>query len=305
MESQNLDIKISKGVRLVIHGDEMEISKKNKTIIKDKLENFILTWHTEKKSIGVLTLDVLFIHPQTTEDFQISTNPKNKQWEDLKYFADNVADIYFKKEIQEKFLSACGYGYSRYQLLHSGQNLLESGISKNEDFDTFRDALLTFPGFSSSFVKKEVKYLYEALNPNEKVYGVTNGNMDGNTWIIACTDKRILFVDKGLLYGVRHAEILIDKITSITYKSGLVLGEINIQCGSETKSIKNVSKLSTAPFVDVVHKSMELFNNQKPIEIQNQPVSVADELLKFKSLLDAGLITESDFEKQKEKLLNS
>ena len=164
---------------------------------------------------------------------------------------------------------------------------------------------MTFPGFSSSFVKKEVKYLYEALNPNEKVYGVTNGNMDGNTWIIACTDKRILFVDKGLLYGVRHAEILIDKITSITYKSGLVLGEINIQCGSETKSIKNVSKLSTAPFVDVVHKSMELFNNQKPIEIQNQPVSVADELLKFKSLLDAGLITESDFEKQKGKLLNS
>jgi hypothetical protein len=34
------------------------------------------------------------------------------------------------------------------------------------------------------------------------------------------------------------------------------------------------------------------------------PLSVADELLKFKSLLDAGAITESEYNAQKEKLLN-
>lgn len=35
------------------------------------------------------------------------------------------------------------------------------------------------------------------------------------------------------------------------------------------------------------------------------PASVADELLKFKSLLDAGAITEAEYNAQKDKLLNS
>ena len=38
--------------------------------------------------------------------------------------------------------------------------------------------------------------------------------------------------------------------------------------------------------------------------IQTPPVSIADELSKFKALLDSGAITEADYNAQKEKLLN-
>lgn len=48
--------------------------------------------------------------------------------------------------------------------------------------------------------------------------------------------------------------------------------------------------------------------NQPNVESQAAalaaPSSVADELMKFKSLLDSGAITESEYNSQKEKLLN-
>ena len=40
------------------------------------------------------------------------------------------------------------------------------------------------------------------------------------------------------------------------------------------------------------------------IQAQNNIPSVADELLKFKQLLDAGVITQEEFDKKKKELLN-
>lgn len=53
-------------------------------------------------------------------------------------------------------------------------------------------------------------------------------------------------------------------------------------------------------------KEREAIQNQKPVVpiAVNEPVSVAEELMKFKQLLDAGAITQHEFEEQKRKLLN-
>ncbi len=50
-----------------------------------------------------------------------------------------------------------------------------------------------------------------------------------------------------------------------------------------------------------VQKQIESDNTPQPVPVQ----SVADELLKFKSLLDAGVITEEEYNVQKSKLLNN
>ena len=44
--------------------------------------------------------------------------------------------------------------------------------------------------------------------------------------------------------------------------------------------------------------------NQKNINTADSGLSIADELIKFKKLKDDGVITEDEFQKQKEKLLN-
>lgn len=140
------------------------------------------------------------------------------------------------------------------------------------------------------------------LYTDESVFAIASGIMDGNTWLIACTNKRIIFIDSGMIYGVRHSEVMIDKVNAISFKNGMMLGEIHVQDGANTRVIKNVQKYSTKPFVDAVHKAMELSKESKTI-IQQQATSAADELLKFKQLLDMGAITQEEFEKQKAKLL--
>ena len=57
-------------------------------------------------------------------------------------------------------------------------------------------------GDTQFFTKKELYYLPEVLMENEPVLAYTSGFMDGNTWLITLTDRRIIFLDKGLIYGL-------------------------------------------------------------------------------------------------------
>lgn len=172
-------------------------------------------------------------------------------------------------------------------------------ITNQMDYYTFSQELSHLPGYDSFGTKKEIYHLYKNLYSKEIVYSIASGMMDGNTWLITCTSKRIIFVDCGMIYGVKQVEIPLDKINSISYKNGILLGEIHIQDGASEKTILNVQKYSTKPFVDSVHSAMESKRNT----IQNSPYSVANELMKLKSLMDSGIITLDEFEDQKRKLL--
>lgn len=63
--------------------------------------------------------------------------------------------------------------------------------------------------------KKEIKELPNILKDDEELIYITSGFNDGNTWLIACTDKRILFLDKGMIFGLKQKEIPLDKVHSI------------------------------------------------------------------------------------------
>lgn len=178
----------------------------------------------------------------------------------------------------------------------------ESPNKYSESKNSFYEELSRLPGFDAWGTKKEIKHLKTMLKENEDVYAVASGLMENNTWLIACTSKRVIFVDCGMIYGVRHSEIMIDKINSISFKNGILLGEIHIEDGASTRIIKNVQKYSTKPFVDAVHRAMENAKRNNLI-IQNNEISVADELMKFKKLLDIGAITEDEYNIQKERLL--
>lgn len=52
-----------------------------------------------------------------------------------------------------------------------------------------------------------------------------------------------------------------------------------------------------------IKKYIEMKNNEQP-QTTVQSVSVADELLKLKQLLDGGVLTQEEFDEQKKKMLN-
>ncbi|OAM29049.1 MULTISPECIES: PH domain-containing protein [Eikenella] len=150
--------------------------------------------------------------------------------------------------------------------------------------------------------KKEVKELPNIIHDDEIITYATSGLLDGNTWLIVSTNKRVIFLDKGMIFGLKQVEIPLEKINSISYKKGLLLGEIDIWDGASRMGITGVTKQTLVPFVNAVNKAKEELAN-----LHSQPVSshlsTADEILKFKNLLDQGILTQEEFDKKKKELL--
>lgn len=153
--------------------------------------------------------------------------------------------------------------------------------------------------------KKEVKTLVSLLKENEQVLYATSGLLDGNTYLIVCTNVRLLFLDKGMVYGLKKLESPFSKINSVSYKVGMIFGEILVHHGSDSMLIKNIMKNTVEKMASTIQHQIEEKENNASSHttiVQNQ-VSAADELLKYKQLLDAGVITQEEFDKKKSELL--
>jgi phage protein len=147
--------------------------------------------------------------------------------------------------------------------------------------------------------KKEVKELTNIINDDEIITYATSGVYDGHTWLVVSTNKRIIFLDKGMLFGVNQIEIPLSKVNAVKYKKGLFVGEIEIRDGASMFRVKSVLKKTLIPFINAVNNSIEEIK-----KTQNSPkLSVADEIMKFKRLLDEGAITQEEFDKKKKELL--
>lgn len=154
--------------------------------------------------------------------------------------------------------------------------------------------------------KKEIKSLPEVLHEGESIKGLTSGLMDANTWLIVCTDRRIVFLDKGLIYGLQRKDTPLEKINSIEHKTGMIFGKITIREAGTEMTISNIYKETVAPFVESVNTAIEELKNSSNVEAaaKNEHLDVASQLGKLADLRDRGVLTEEEFQGQKKKLLS-
>lgn len=156
--------------------------------------------------------------------------------------------------------------------------------------------------------KKEIKSLPDIINDNETILYATSGLVSGNTILCVLTDSRIIFVDKGLVYGVKSTEIPLDMVNSVSYSKGLILAKIVIVNGATTTEIDNVAKGTADLMADKIKKSSEEYKNKLRSANQNDfnqsPNDPVDEIRKYKGLLDDGIITQDEFDAKKKQLLN-
>ena len=153
--------------------------------------------------------------------------------------------------------------------------------------------------------RKEISELPNILTVDEHIKAMTSGVTEGNTWLIVCTNRRVLMLDKGMLYGLKLIDIPLDRINSISHSKGLLLGKISITDGATTRTIENIANTTVSFFADTVNKEIEIFKQSKntPVAQVVNNVSVADELIKFKQLLDMGVLTQEEFDMKKKELL--
>ncbi|HHE7005714.1 TPA: PH domain-containing protein [Staphylococcus aureus] len=151
--------------------------------------------------------------------------------------------------------------------------------------------------------KKEVKELPMILKDNENIMYVTSG-LYNNTYLIVCTDLRLLFLDKGMIYGLKFHEFPFEKINSVSYKKGLLFGEIIIHHGSSSITIGSITKNTVSRMAETIQEQISIReSSMKPSNSEKTSFSVADELIKYKELLDAGVLSQEEFDKKKQQLL--
>lgn len=154
------------------------------------------------------------------------------------------------------------------------------------------------------FTKKELHYLPEILKDGEQVLAFTSGVMDGNTWLITLTERRIIFLDKGMLFGLKQSIIDLDKVNSVTCSTRLLLGDIVITDGARDRIIKNVSKMAVKNFTNKVQDAIDNLAQSKKAP---GPISAADrydQLEKLSRLKDSGVLTADEFTREKARLLS-
>mgnify|MGYP001182711115 FL=1 len=91
-------------------------------------------------------------------------------------------------------------------------------------------------------VGKELKHLHEVINKGENILGHTRGFYNGNTWLVCITDRRVLFLDKGMIYGMKSAEIPLDNVSSVNYETGILVGSVTVTAGGAEKKVGKLRK---------------------------------------------------------------
>jgi len=157
--------------------------------------------------------------------------------------------------------------------------------------------------------KKEIKELPKILQDDEELLYLTSGILDGNTWLIAATSERVIFLDKGMIYGLKQLETPLDKINSISQSTGLIFGEISIWDGASKAVIKQCVKATVKPFVECVNNAIKQMKEKNRTVVNNVINAATNEedisvkLEKLAKLKEQGILTEEEFIQGKAKLL--
>lgn len=125
--------------------------------------------------------------------------------------------------------------------------------------------------------------------------------------IAVATNRRVLFVDKGVMGSSEVSEMPYRSIEAVTYSTGAFFAGIQITGrGIASFRIEDIpDKDSVKPFVDCVRGHLEAAH--APQAAAPQPataqLSVADEIEKLASLLERGILTQEEFDAKKRQLL--
>lgn len=167
---------------------------------------------------------------------------------------------------------------------------------------------LHLDNISSFLARKEVNELPNVLFAHEVVLAIMQGTYENRTGILVATQERVVFIDKGILYGLKVEDFPYDKISSIQFETGLIFGEIIIMASGNKARIKDVTKNRVKPFADLVRTriselSKKVVEPAQAVVINNQ-FDLAEQLEKLAKLRDNGVLTEEEFQVQKSKLLS-
>jgi hypothetical protein len=172
------------------------------------------------------------------------------------------------------------------------------------------DALSRIDGVSRFLGRREVKELPNILWEDELPERIAQGLYKNGSGILVATNKRLIFVDKGLLWGLRVEDFPLDKISSIEYQTGIMFGRIIIYASGNKADIEQVDKKSVRDFAEYVRARITKATAHASLPAsltaqQSEPEDAIARLERLARLREVGTITPEEFEQMKRKLIDS
>lgn len=159
------------------------------------------------------------------------------------------------------------------------------------------------------YTKKEINYLPEILIEGEQIRALTSGYVGSRTVLAVCTNRRILFLDKGMFFGLRQWQMGLDRVQSIDGNYLIVFGTIRIWDGASAVNMSMVWAKSIDPFIKAVRTAIDEFRKIAFREVvgsgapSTPATDIASQIERLVKLKEQGHITEEEFQAQKKKLL--
>lgn len=175
-------------------------------------------------------------------------------------------------------------------------------MSEKSRLDEIREELKKLDISPTIFARKEIHELPDILSANEKIVYLVEGRnkINNHHIILVATDRRLIFVDKEFMYGLKVEDFSYSKISSIQYETAVLLASIDIQVTDDIVEIDGVGRYHAELFCEKVRD----FMSRPEVPFQNiaEP-SILDQLEQLGRLKETGVLSEEEFLEQKKKLM--
>lgn len=154
--------------------------------------------------------------------------------------------------------------------------------------------------------RKEIGELPGILVENEIVEAIILGMYNTRNGLLISTNKRMFFIDRGLIWGLKVEDFSYNKISSIQYNKGIIFGEITIMSSGNTAKIEKTDKDSCSQFCEHVRNRISTSSISDSLS-STSSIGITDNLIeKLKQLGELkaqGILTDEEFILAKQKLL--
>ena len=166
-----------------------------------------------------------------------------------------------------------------------------------------QEALKGIDGINKFLGKKEIKELPTILWEDELPEAIATGQYNLKHGIVVATDKRAIVIDKGVM-SLTVEDFTYDRISSIEYHTGVMMGNITIYTSGNKAEIKSMPKNQVRPFAEFLRARIS-----RSTAPQGQPAPTAQpedrvtQLEKLAALKDQGILTHDEFDTEKKRIL--
>lgn len=158
------------------------------------------------------------------------------------------------------------------------------------------------------YTKREINYLPQILIEGEEIRALTSGFAENRTMLAVVTNRRILFLDKGMFFGLRQTQMALDRIQSIEGEHLVVFGSIRMWDGAAAIKISMVLASTIDPFIKATRAAIDEYKRlsfRETVGAASSALDVASQIERLAALKDQGHLTEEEFQSQKKKILAS